>query len=53
MSDKSLILEILAQIRDAAGRIDRRFSAINSPDDFLASEEGIDKLDGICMMLTE
>lgn len=51
MSDKRLILEILAQIRDAAGRIERRFSSINSPDDFLANEEGIDKLDGICMML--
>lgn len=51
MSDPELIAEILAQILEAAGRIERRFLSIQSPDDFLASEDGIDKLDGICMML--
>lgn len=51
MSDPELVCEILTQILEAAGRIDRRFSLIRSPDDFLASEDGIDKLDGICMML--
>lgn len=51
MSDRGLVLEILSQILEATGRIERRFSAIGSPDDFLASEDGVDKLDSICMML--
>ena len=51
MSDRELVREILSQILDAVGRIERRFASIGSPDDFFLSEEGIDKLDGICMML--
>ncbi len=51
MFDRELINEILNQILEATGRIERRSAAINSPDDFLATESGIDKLDGICMML--
>lgn len=51
MYDAELAKEILSQILEAAGRIERRFSLINSPDDFLSNDEGIDKLDGICMML--
>lgn len=51
MSDPELVREILSQILEAAGRVERRFALIDSPDDFLASEDGIDKLDGICMML--
>lgn len=51
MYDTELAKEILSQILEATGRIERRFSLINSPDDFLANDEGIDKLDGICMML--
>lgn len=41
MSDKRLILEILAQIRDATGRIERRFSSINSPDVFLQTKKAL------------
>jgi len=51
MSDSELLYEILSQILEAGSRIERRFVSINSPDDFLANEDGIDKLDGICMML--
>ncbi len=51
MSDPELIREILSQILEANGRIERRFATISSPDDFLTNESGIDKLDGICMML--
>lgn len=51
MFDRELINEILNQILEATSRIERRCIAINSPDDFLATEAGIDKLDGICMML--
>ena len=48
MSDPELVQEILSQILEAANRIERRFASINSPDDFLLSEDGIDKLDGTC-----
>lgn len=51
MSDPELVQEIISQIFEATSRIERRFSSIDLPEDFLASEEGIDKLDGICMML--
>jgi uncharacterized protein with HEPN domain len=51
MSDRELVQEILSQILEATSRIERRFASIGSPDEFLANEDGIDKLDGICMML--
>ena len=51
MCDPELVHEIISQILEANDRIDRRFISINTPDDFLASEDGVDKLDGICMML--
>ena len=51
MSDPELVKEILTQILEATSRIERRFIAIESPEDFLKNEEGVDKLDGICMML--
>lgn len=51
MSDRELIREILSQILTAAERIERRFREIQKPDDFLDSDEGLDRLDSICMML--
>ena len=51
MSDPGLPGEILRQIQDALHRIERRFSSITSPDDFLATDGGTDRLDAICMML--
>ena len=51
MFDCDLVNEILRQILTAASRIERRFVAIRNSDDFLVSEDGIDKLDAICMML--
>lgn len=51
MSDPAIIREILSQILEAAERIERRFAVIRSPDDFLLNDDGIDRLDGICMML--
>jgi uncharacterized protein with HEPN domain len=51
MYDQEVILNILGQIKTAAQRIERRFTKILSPKDFLASDEGIDRLDAICMML--
>jgi uncharacterized protein with HEPN domain len=51
MYNRDLVLTILSQILEASGRINRRFSVILAPDDFLKSDDGIDRLDAICMML--
>ena len=51
MYDKELISDKLSQISGALDRIARRFKGINSADDFLASEHGLDMLDSIYMML--
>lgn len=51
MYDKSRIVELLAQVDEAMQRIERRFVGINSPDDFVKSEGGSDRLDAIGMML--
>jgi uncharacterized protein with HEPN domain len=51
MFDRDLADEILKQILTAANRIERRCIGIGKPDDFLISEDGLDKLDAICMML--
>lgn len=51
MSDPELVQDILTNIITAIERIERRFQGIASADDFLADDEGIDRLDGIAMML--
>src|SRR5258708_2584382 len=51
MYDRELVLEVLSQIREAALRIARRFQNISASKDFTSSDEGLDKLDGICMQL--
>jgi uncharacterized protein with HEPN domain len=51
MYDAELLLEKLEQIDEALAKIQRRFTSINSPDDFLDSDKGQDMLDGIAMML--
>jgi uncharacterized protein with HEPN domain len=51
MYDKSLILEKLKQVLEAMNRINRRFSGIKSPDDFLITDDALDKLDAIAMMI--
>ena len=51
MYDAELVLEILSQVHEACKRIERRFSPVRHSDDFLATDEGIDRLDAICMML--
>jgi uncharacterized protein with HEPN domain len=51
MSDEALVREILRQILQATQTISRRFSRITSPADFTSSEEGMEKLDAICMQL--
>ncbi|MCP4406991.1 MAG: DUF86 domain-containing protein [Gammaproteobacteria bacterium] len=51
MYDSSLVYEQLVQISEALVRIERRFSRIDSPDSFLGTEQGMDMLDAIGMML--
>jgi uncharacterized protein with HEPN domain len=51
MSDPELVLDILASIQTAIERIQRRFQGIDEADNFVSSDEGIDRLDGIAMML--
>ena len=51
MSEIILVLEILHQIDEALQKVKRRFENINTPDDFLDSEYGLDMLDAICMQL--
>ena len=51
MYDVELVREILRQLLEAGKRIERRFSLVRNPDDFLATDDGLDRLDAICMML--
>ena len=44
MSDAELLVERLETTLDALKRIPRRFAAITTPDDFTASDAGIDRI---------
>ena len=49
--DPQLVRAIAGNILTAIERIERRFAGIDSADDFLSGNAGIDRLDGITMML--
>ena len=49
--DKELVLDMLYQIADALLVVQKRCLFANTADDFSDSEEGQEKLDGICMKL--
>ncbi len=51
MYDRSLVRDMAVQIEEAINRIERRFEGISCADDFVKSDEGIDRLDAIAMML--
>ena len=51
MFDVALTREILRQIHGATQTILRRLQRIESPLDFTGSDEGMEKLDAICMQL--
>ena len=51
MPDMSLIRERLLQIEESLNRIQRRFASIKSHEDFTTTEENLDRLDAIAMML--
>jgi len=42
MSDQELLFEIYTQILQGIRRIERRFSGIKTPDDFLNNENGLE-----------
>ncbi|MEB3267943.1 MAG: HepT-like ribonuclease domain-containing protein, partial [Leptolyngbya sp.] len=42
---------LFLEIEEAIRRIERRFNRIHSPADFTRDDEGLDRLDGISMML--
>ena len=49
--DKSTNLELLKFIMQSISLIKRRFQGIMDSDDFMATDEGVDKLDAISMRL--
>ena len=49
--DKELVADILMQIADTLIIVQKRCAFAKTSDDFLDSEEGQEKLDGICMKL--
>jgi hypothetical protein len=51
MYEESLLLERLEMLLSALERIPRRFLGIKTANDFLNSDDGLDKLDAICMIL--
>ena len=51
MYDPELLVEKLQTLLEALERIPRRFADIDSPEDFTSSDEGIDRMDAICMIL--
>ncbi|NCR41769.1 MAG: DUF86 domain-containing protein [Microcystis aeruginosa W13-11] len=51
MCDRSLLFELLLELEEAVRRIERRFTRIQKADDFIADDDGLDRLDGISMML--
>jgi uncharacterized protein with HEPN domain len=51
MCDRSLLFELLLELEEAIRRIERRFTRIQKADDFITDDDGLDRLDGISMML--
>jgi len=49
--DRGLALEILSQTLRSAQTIMKRFEPIQTAEDFVKSEAGMEKLDAICMQL--
>ena len=51
MYDKTLVKQILNQIYGATEKIQRRFKPVKRVEYFTNSQEGMEKLDSICMQL--
>jgi len=51
MYDSELVKDILNNILWSIDQIEKRFKGIGNGDDFLDNDEGLQKLDSICMQL--
>lgn len=51
MFDLELLKDISKQILESINKVERRFKGIRTSDDFLRDDDGIDRLDGIVLML--
>ncbi len=51
MYEQELTLHILLQINEASLKIIKRFKSISTVSDFTDTENGMEKLDSICMLL--
>ena len=51
MYNRTFVLEKLENILKSLQHIPRRFAGIEVPSDFRKDNEGVDRLDGICMSL--
>ncbi len=51
MPDFDMVKDILKQILEALKKIQWRFAPVNSVSDFTDTPQGMEKLDGICMLL--
>ncbi len=51
MYDRELVIDILKKISWSLGQITKRFQTIQSSDDFIKDDIGLEKLDSICMQL--
>ena len=51
MSDQEVLIERLEDVLELLERIPRRFRGIARPADFQATDEGVDRMDAICMIL--
>lgn len=49
--DKSTLKELIEFILESINLVKKKFSVINASDDFLADEDGLEKLDSITMWL--
>ncbi len=49
--DKASTLELIDFILESIGLINRRFKSIHKSDDFINSDDGLDKLDSISMRI--
>lgn len=51
MSDKDLIVEVIKNVAWSLDQISKRSQAISSGDDLIQDDDGMEKLDSICMQL--
>lgn len=47
MSGRDLVVSMLDSMLVATERVERRFQGIESPDDFVLDDDGLDRLDGM------